>query len=308
MNWLKSKKGIFILSSILVGISIGVYFLLRDTTVLEIKKQTVIFEYGDKVELTARDLLKNTDKDVLMNTKIESNLETEKDKEYPKLGRYQATLSYENEELKINIEIKDTKAPNFNSCNSVEFIKGTDFDYSKYIIATDLQIVNYTWQKETVDIHTVGEYTMTVLASDASNNEVTKEIKVQVLEAVDTTSNEVTIGVDDSGNVKTTVTKKQEVDNSSNSTSTNKDTPINKPNTSNPSATKPDSSIPPQGEKPIPEEDHQHYSSFISPLFDTNEERQQWAENYLFSPENTNYSGYVTSTCSCGKKGVTSFY
>lgn len=307
MNWLKNKAVIVILSCILLATGIGVYMLLRDRIVLEIKEKAVIFEYGDKVELTANDVLKNTDKEVLASTKIESTLENEKDKEYPKLGKYQAIVSYKKEKITIDIEIKDTKAPVFNSCNSVEFVKGTDFNYGQYVLATDLQVVTYVWQKDTIDINTVGEYTLSVLAIDASNNETTKDIKVHVLEAVDTTNNEVITSVDDSGNVKTIITQKPRVEDENDKTSINQKTPSSKPNIVNPSV--PNPTTPTPDVTPKPEEDHQHYSSFISPLFDTNEEREQWGDNYLYSQSVPwEYEGYVTSTCSCGKKGITSFY
>lgn len=304
MHWLKNKKVIIILSSIFV-VGLGGYFLFRDTSVLEIKQKVVSYEYGDKVELTAKDLLKNTDKDVLTSAKIESTLENETDKEYPKLGKYVATISYKKEKVKVEIEIKDTKAPVFNNCNIVEFVKGIDFDYNQYIIATDLQGVTYDFKKEAVDINTVGEYTMQVIATDDSKNQATKDIKVTVLEAVDTSTNEVSTSTDDNGNVKVTITQKpkSEVPSTNSTNITTDKSPTPKPDTSTPAST--------PTPKPKPEELHQHLSIFLSPLFDTKSQCDTWAESYLDSDQNfynTKYNGYGTSTCHCGKWGVDSFY
>lgn len=312
----KGKKVIVIASTvvaIIVVSVIGVYALLGNKTVLEVKEKTVIYEYGDKVEINVNDLLKTTDKEILNTVKVDNTLVNVDGKDYPKLGTYTITLSYKKEKVTVDVEIKDTKAPTFNTCDIVEFIKGTEFDYASYINATDLQEVTYDFKKETVDINTVGEYTIQIIATDKSNNQATKDIKVKVLDTVDTSTKEVTTTIDKSGNVKTTVTEKPKVEtpsipNTGNATTGNGTT--TKPTTPTPSNPKPTTPTPNPSTPPV-ETPHQHYGSFISPLFDTNEEREQWADAYLQSDENfynTKYSGYVTSTCSCGKKGVTDFY
>lgn len=314
MNWLKDKKIIVVVSSMLVAVVIVGYILLRDASVLEIKQKTVIYEYGDKVEITAKDLLKNTDKDTLTNTKVENTLEYETDKEYPKLGRYQAIASYKKEKVTIDIEVKDTKAPVFNSCNSVEFIKGIDFNYGQYIVATDLQVVTYDWKKEMVDSNTVGEYTLSVVAGDASSNKATKDIMVRVLDTVDTSANEITTSIDESGNVKTLVTPKPKVERS---TPTNDTT--TKPNlkSTTPNVCPSGFSLDKDGncsrsytyEDESNNPNHQHYSTFISPLFDTTDECEQWADNYLESQTFPwKYNGWGGSKCSCKKYGVDHFY
>lgn len=311
-----NKKIWFIISTIIVLVIVS-FFMLSKERILVLKENHVVMEYGQHISDDPNQYLKLKDKNLVSNIKIDNNFKIEENHNYPKIGNYKMTFSYKKEKVTVNIEVKDTTKPTFNDCNSIEFVKGTDFNYAEFIKAEDLQEVTYDYDTSNVNKDTVGEYTVKVTATDKSNNKAEKEIKVKVLD-IDPTNNDVQTSITENGDVVVNVAEKpKETTNNTSSNSTSNTTSNNTNTNANTNNSKPSSNTQTPPDKTYTYEDeannpnHQHYSSFISPLFNTQAERDKWAEDYLLSDENfynTKYSGYVGARCSCGKSGVTDFY
>lgn len=322
MDKLKSiDKRIWIsFGAISVIIIIIFTFILSKKDILVLKDTFITSEYGQAISDNPSDYLILKDKSLVSKIKVDNNIEYEENEMYPKLGKYKIKFSYKDESVTVTIEVKDTTKPTFNNCNSVEFVKGTDFDYGEFIKAGDLQEVTYDFDTSKVDKDRVGEYTVKVTAIDKSNNKAEKEIQVKVLD-VDTTNNDVQTTVNESGNVVVNVTEKpKETTNNTTSHSTsnaasnnastggNTNSSNNNAHSSNNSSSNSNTPntipTPPQAETP-----HQHVGIALSPLFNTKAECDKWAEDYLDNQSFPwKYHGYGAGTCSCGKWRVTNFY
>lgn len=87
----------------------------------------------------------------------------------------------------MNFVVKDTRAPEFVDFKSELNIdlNAQDVDLSKYFFATDLnQSVTITTEGD-VDFKTKGDYTISVVATDDSGNQTSKECIVHIVEPDD---------------------------------------------------------------------------------------------------------------------------
>lgn len=189
----RNKKIIALVSAVLaIGVtSISVYALTNNTKKELLKLvESVTLEYGEdvsedtKLYIDTSELNKEEKEKVLKNATITlTDIEFQDEITYPKIGEYTVVVTYQEETQETTLIVEDTTAPVFNEVNEVSFEQGTeDFPYHEHITAEDLQEVTYDFQTESVDINTVGEYTMLVIATDASGNVAEKEIKVTVTE------------------------------------------------------------------------------------------------------------------------------
>jgi hypothetical protein len=225
---LKKRKLIVMVSVIIIVVAgIATYVLTRKPKeILKVVKQIDV-EYGQEIPtevseyVDTKGLSTKEKKELLRNAKVEVDFDKAENATYPKIGEYKAVITYKEESKTTKVVVKDTTAPIFGEIESIEFVQGSDIDYSQYIQAEDLQAITYEFKDETVNKEVVGEYVMKVLAKDASNNVAEKEITVKVLEAP-SEAQEVEVVVDEQGNVKTVVKdKNKETENNNNNTSNN---------------------------------------------------------------------------------------
>lgn len=288
-----SKKIIVICSIVIVIFVVLVYYLTHNKSIsLVLNKEEIVVEYGEVVKLEP-EIYVNFDKiskekkdEILKEIKVTSDIPNEEGKEYPSLGKYAVVINYQQQTLKKQVVIKDSKAPVFNDINEITFEEGSSYNYGDVIQASDLQEITYSFDDGQVKSDVPGEYTMNAIAKDGSGNQTEKEIKITVT-------------------AKPIVKEPETSGSSTGSMSiTRKDTskPSSKPSagedTSNNSGTSTSTNA---QEKP-----HIHENSTFGNYFESEEEdaANKFAYDYLFSEDNINYSGYGLNYCSCGLIGV----
>ena len=175
------------------------------------------------------------------NTKIKSNIEnevetvinpdgttSEKDRGFAKVGDYKITLTYQNEEITVNVKVRDTVAPELTVPENVEIIQGTDlttFDFKTLITATDLaQLNDVQIDYSTVDVNNPAEYTAKASVEDVNKNKTEKEFKIKVIAPPSVDSDEVIVqeeitNADGTKTIKNTVKKKSQTSSSGGSNS-----------------------------------------------------------------------------------------
>lgn len=144
-------------------------------------KEEFVVEYGTPVSAIPKDYIDAEDK-VLEETKIVvSKVRHEENKDYEKVGTYQATATYKNEELTFKIVVKDTTKPVFKDFKEkVEVPREYTGDLVKEFTAEDLSEVTITVDTKEVDFSKAGEYKANVTATDKYKNKATKEFTVVV--------------------------------------------------------------------------------------------------------------------------------
>ena len=288
--------------AVLVAAGFGVYALTNndDVFILELKKEPLVLEYGTTISTDAKEYLvvtANQEKSA-KKVKVEIKATNQEGKEYPAIGKYEIELSYEKQKVVATVEVKDTKAPMFNETAEVTFEQGTDFDYTSVIKADDLQEVEYSFDTSLVNKDAAGEYVTKATAKDASGNETIKDVKVIVTAKPVVETPAESSGGSSNGNSTTS-----KPSSNGNSSTVGNSTNTSKPGTGNSGGnTKP--SVP---DTPTPPAEHKHINAAFGKYFATDTEAHAWAEQYLFSSENTQYSGYGVHYCSCGLHSL-SFY
>lgn len=201
LNYLdtRSKKiiaGISVFAVILAS-TLGIYALTKDNLpdfVLSDSK-AIKLEYGDKYSVNGMKLLNtegmdDEDKKILKNgLSIKSNFKYEDGKDYPAIGEYKITMSFNDNTLVKKVKVVDTTAPELNTeFRDIDIVKGTDlatYDFTglNLFSATDLSPVEVGYDSSAVNSNTVGTYVLKVTAKDTSSNETTKELTVNITEA-----------------------------------------------------------------------------------------------------------------------------
>ena len=173
---------------------------------LPLKKDEITMEYGEKISLNAKDYLDIQDmekdevetlykkvkvecdaKNEVVVSKDQNGKEVKTKKEYPAVGEYTVTLTYDKDETKtVKVIIKDTTKPNFKDFKeSIEITKDCnpkDGELASQFIVEDLSNVTITVDDEMVDYSKSGEYKATVKAVDSSKNEISRETIIKVTE------------------------------------------------------------------------------------------------------------------------------
>lgn len=309
------RKRMMIAASIVILMFIAlisVVYASNSKTNLTLKKKTVTVEYGKTISTNAKDYLtKDVEKDVIKNTTVTMKTENEKDKDYPTIGTHKVTLSYGDEKAVVEVKVKDTVKPEFNTCDSIEVLKDGTINYADYVKAEDLSEVKVTFEDKEVNLAVAGEYVLKATATDTSKNKATKDVKVIVKE-IDITNNDVTVETDEKGNVVLKVTEKpveQSTDvSTANAGSTTTRSSGNSSSTYRGGGTTGSNYSPNTGtggsaSSQAPAQ-HRHVYSTFGNYFHTDTEANTWAFNYLISDENVYYNGYIVHYCSCGLIGI----
>ena len=201
LNYLdtRNKKiiaGISVVAVILAS-TLGIYALTKDNLpdfVLSDSK-TIKLEYGDKYSVNGMKLLNtegmdDEDKKILKNgLSIKTNFKYEDGKDYPAVGEYKITMTFNDNTLVKKVKVADTTAPELNTeFRDIDIVKGTDlnnYDFGglNLFSATDLSPVEVGYDSSAVNSNTVGTYVLKVTAKDTSSNETTKELTVNITEA-----------------------------------------------------------------------------------------------------------------------------
>lgn len=201
LNYLdtRNKKiiaGISVFAVILASI-LGIYALARANLpdfVLSDSK-AIKLEYGEKYSVNGMKLLNtegmdDEDKKILKNgLSIKTNFKYEDGKDYPAVGEYKITMTFNDNTLVKKVKVADTTAPELNTeFRDIDIVKGTDlatYDFTglNLFSATDLSPVEVGYDSSAVNSNTVGTYVLKVTAKDTSSNETTKELTVNITEA-----------------------------------------------------------------------------------------------------------------------------
>ncbi|MFQ9767959.1 MAG: L,D-transpeptidase family protein [Thomasclavelia ramosa] len=201
LNYLdtRNKKiiaGISVFAVILAS-TLGIYALTKDNLpdfVLNDNK-AIKLEYGDKYSVNSMKLLNtegmdDEDKKILKNgLSIKSNFKYEDGKDYPAIGEYKITMTFNDNTLVKKVKVADTTAPELNTeFRDIDIVKGTDlntYDFGGLNLfnATDLSPVEVGYDSSAIDSNTIGTYVLKTTAKDSSSNETTKELTVNITEA-----------------------------------------------------------------------------------------------------------------------------
>ncbi|MCD7809158.1 MAG: hypothetical protein LUH02_07430 [Erysipelotrichaceae bacterium] len=165
----------------------------NDTVELELQSESVTIEYGESISLDAADYLNalKVDEEVIEATTVstdaiyetydtvdEDGEETTGTYDYPAVGEYTITLTYEDLEATVALKVQDTTAPEFiNLEEEYELTDGETLDVSQFS-AKDFSTITITLEDDDVDYATAGTYTATLKAVDIYDNETTAEITV----------------------------------------------------------------------------------------------------------------------------------
>lgn len=151
-------------------------------------KNDMKVEFGTPISTNVADYLNNekTDKDELSKILAETKLEIIGDKkvenkDYQQVGDYKVKLTYDNEEVEVNVSVKDTTKPVFKDFkDTVDTYKDVKVDFTKLFKADDLSQVTITGDDKNVDYTKEGSYKATVTATDEGKNTETKEVTINV--------------------------------------------------------------------------------------------------------------------------------
>lgn len=151
-------------------------------------KDDMKVEFGTPISTNVADYLNNekTDKDELAKILAETKLEIVGDKkvenkDYQQIGDYKVKLTYDDEEVEVNVSVKDTTKPVFiDFKDTVDTYKDVKVDFTKLFEADDLSQVTITGDDKNVDYTKEGSYKATVTAKDSVGNTETKEVTINV--------------------------------------------------------------------------------------------------------------------------------
>ena len=252
-NMNEKKKTIIALSTagILILGSIGIYSLSKNDDKLILTKSSISAELGEIVSTDVADYInynkidKSTANDIIKKTKSTNNFKyvtvetrdengnviSKEQKEYPKVGKYKISFSYESDKKSVDVKVSDTTKPKITAPDTIDVIQFTDlstFNFTELLKAEDYSDLE-DWQIDTskVDVNTIGTYDLKISISDVEKNKAKKDMKINIVEAPALAEGEVAVTeivTDENGNKKTVVTKK-----SSNAVSANDNVTTGKP-------------------------------------------------------------------------------
>lgn len=229
-------------------------------------KEDLIFEYGEAIKLEPKTFLSNdVEENVLSSVELTSDLMsnnekytfdkkkftvTSKDKKYLDVGEYEVSLKYSKESKDVPFEVKDTKAPVFEDfLTEVRIEQNAEgVDLKDYFKATDLSGTEITIDKKDFNIQKVGEYEITVTATDKYKNVTEKKsVVVKVVDSKDAKKNGLTETVD--GKIPMSKETKSKV-NKGETTIKKSEDKVEKPNSDKPSKPNNDNNTSKPSEKP----------------------------------------------------------
>lgn len=170
---------------------------------LTLKENERTFEYGEAVSADPADYLKETDKAILDAVEVsveqegtlieEQELRSTDEKGNPldvlNVGEYDLHLRYEEEEETVHLVITDTTAPEWvDFPKTLRLEKGSEKEeLREHFQCKDLSKCSISIEGD-YDLSKAGNYTITVIAKDASDNQISKECKLTVYEPKKTSS------------------------------------------------------------------------------------------------------------------------
>ncbi len=321
----KIIAGYSILAVVLAS-TLGIYAFTRNTLPEFILKDSKVIkiEYGDKYSVDGMKLLKTEgmdkkEKEILKNgIKVKSDFKYEDSKDYPAIGDYKITMTFNDEMLIKKVKVVDTTVPELNTeYSSVDIVKGTDltiYDFAGLNLfnVTDISSVETVYDSNAIDSNTIGTYMLKVTAKDSSGNEATKEMTVNITEAPNENQELITetiINDDGTKSISNTLKEKEVVQ--ENTSNTNKEiSSKNSINSSNKKSTTGSSSSSPNSS----------FGSNVSQSFVANMSISRQTTqaitvvgnggSYATLTLHTKCNGIWTETLSCsarvGKNGITS--
>lgn len=189
------KKKIFIILIILIFLLVifGTVLIVIDkrNSSVSLMKENVIIEYGNTYIPKTEELIDLTKYNFIdsKDIRIETNIENEKDKEYPAVGEYEINVYYKDKILKQKIEVIDKTAPELSIQDNIEIEYNTDlskFDFKKYITTTDLsEIKDYVIDLSKINSSESGEYETVISIEDIYGNKTEKSFKIKILEKIE---------------------------------------------------------------------------------------------------------------------------
>jgi len=182
----KNKKLLIVIIIIIV-----VLILIGIGTLYYINKSSIEMSLNGDQELTLNyneEYTENGAKATYLNKDIEIEISGEVDTS--KVGTYEITYKAKHgkkeKELTRKINIVDTVSPTLelNGQPEIKLYTGNKYNEPGFIATDeyDGDITDKVLVNNPIDINTVGSYTVTYEVSDSSNNKITKERKVEILE------------------------------------------------------------------------------------------------------------------------------
>lgn len=174
---------------IIIAIFCFVYYQRQH---IHLKNQGVYtLEVGTKLDFQAKDyfdlnFFTSAEREKI-NQKIKVNFQDltylDQQKEFINIGKYQGVITYQNKTYSIKLIVQDTTPPEIEYDDKIAY-QQADFDINQYIQVIDNSTgkCQIDIQTQNLDINQLGEYTITVKASDASGNQVTQNIKMHVVD------------------------------------------------------------------------------------------------------------------------------
>lgn len=170
---------------------------------LTLKENERTFEYGEAVSADPADYLKETDRAILDAVEVsveqegtlieEQELRSTDEKGNPldmlNVGEYDLHLRYEEEEETVHLVVTDTTAPEWvDFPKTLRLEKGSEKEaLREHFQCKDLSKCSISIEGD-YDLSKAGNYTITVIAKDASDNQISKECKLTVYEPKKTSS------------------------------------------------------------------------------------------------------------------------
>lgn len=204
--------------ALIIAMIVGTCIMVSNQNKLVVNDKALVIELGEAVSLKPSTYLdKKVDKSIVNDTVLKSDLLTNdkkytldaekqtvvtKDKEYLEVGKYDATLNYKKEELKITLEVKDKKAPSLEKSSALERKKNEDgstalttleaqnivleqnsedVDYTKFFEFKDFSEFKVTVNDKKVDLSKTGSYELEITAKDKYDNSRPQKVKVKVV-------------------------------------------------------------------------------------------------------------------------------
>lgn len=189
---MKKKSIIFIVILLFIILFlVGFMLIFMNRNRIHLKTNEFIFEFGEevcsKVECYIEDA--SSTKDINEFKLISNDIEIKNDKfvsknsEVLSIGKYNLEIKYKNQTKKFSIEVVDSTPPEFIEFSELIVIEqnSIDVDLTSFFKAEDLTEVRINVQGD-VDLTTLGEYVIDVIATDENNNKFEKEVTVEVID------------------------------------------------------------------------------------------------------------------------------
>lgn len=185
MKRLKNKKIMIGLISMII-FTICAFCLMNKKTSLFLKSKEYMIEYGQPISQDIKDYLDTdkTNQDVINSSKLHLSINNEEGQNYPAIGEYEGTITYQKETVNFQIIVKDTIAPVIKEVKNREVIQNCPLtleEFTKNIVVEDLSKVSISLDDHQVDYTKAGQYHAVIKVNDESGNETTKSISITIV-------------------------------------------------------------------------------------------------------------------------------